>query len=104
MSLACPDYLYKQPPPGQEKAYRVPAPAILYLIPPDPRQFSRLTIALENFEDATEQFTNQFLTDHLKLEEARLVSDSYSNSRFPFTNPVRALNKMYGQPHQLALQ
>ncbi|XP_065118880.2 uncharacterized protein [Paramisgurnus dabryanus] len=90
----------------QEKTYKGPAPTIPFLTSADPRQFSRLKIALENIlpEDATEHFKFQILTDHLKLEEALLVSDSYSNSRFPFTNTMRALNKMYGQPHQLALQ
>ncbi|XP_067233763.1 uncharacterized protein [Chanodichthys erythropterus] len=90
----------------QEKIYRGPAPTIPYLTFPDPREFSRLRIALENIlpDDATEHFKFQILTDHLKLEEALLVADSYSNSRSPFTNTMRALNKMYGQPHQLALQ
>lgn len=36
--------------------------------------------------------------DHLKLE------DSYSHSRSPFSDTMRALTDMYGQPHQLALQ
>ncbi|XP_067274307.1 uncharacterized protein [Pseudorasbora parva] len=89
-----------------ERTYRGPAPTIPFLTSPDPREFSRLRIALENIlpDDATEHFKFQILTDHLKLEEALLVADSYSNSRFPFTNTMRALNKMYGQPHQLALQ
>ncbi|XP_052399676.1 uncharacterized protein LOC127946899 [Carassius gibelio] len=90
----------------QEKIYRGPAPTIPCLTSSDPREFSRLRIALENIlpEDATERFKFQILTDHLKLEEALLVADSYSNSRFPFTNTMKALDKMYGQPHQLALQ
>lgn len=32
------------------------------------------------------------------------MADLYSNSKFPFTNTMRALNKMYVQPHQLARQ
>ncbi|KAL0186159.1 hypothetical protein M9458_017829, partial [Cirrhinus mrigala] len=89
----------------QEKIYRGPAPTIPCLTSPDPREFSRLRIALENMlpDDVTERFKFQILTDHLKLEEALLVADSYSNSRFPFSNTMKALNKMYGQPHQLAL-
>ncbi len=58
----------------------------------------------QQHEDATEHFKYLILTDHLKLEEALLVSDSYSNSRLPFTYTMRTLTKMYGQPHQLALQ
>lgn len=94
------------PSSAQEKIYRGPAPTIPFLTSPDPRQFSRLRIALENIlpDEATEHFKYQILTDHLKLEEALLVADSYSNSQFPFTNTMRALNNMYGQPHQLALQ
>ncbi|KAL0195042.1 hypothetical protein M9458_008614, partial [Cirrhinus mrigala] len=90
----------------QEKIYRGPAPTIPCLTSPDPREFLRLRIALENMlpDDVTERFKFQILTDHLKLEEALLVADSYSNSRFPFSNTMKALNKMYGQPHQLALQ
>ncbi|RXN21410.1 hypothetical protein ROHU_023989 [Labeo rohita] len=90
----------------QEKIYRGPAPTIPCLTSPDPREFSRLRIALENMlpDDVTERFKFQILTDHLKLEEALLVADSYSNSRFPFSNTMKALNRMYGQPHQLALQ
>ncbi len=97
---------HQQPRSIQEKTYRGPAPTIPFLTAPDTREFSRLRIALENIlpEDATEQFKYQILTDHLKLEEALLVADSYSNSRFPFTNTMKALNKMYGQPHHLALQ
>lgn len=97
---------YVLPSSNQEKIYRGPAPTIPCLTSPDPREFSRLRIALENIlpDDASERFKFQILTDHLKLEEALLVADSYSNSKFPFTNTMRALNKMYGQPHQLALQ
>ncbi|KAJ8409871.1 hypothetical protein AAFF_G00209120 [Aldrovandia affinis] len=46
----------------------------------------------------------QNLTDHLKLEKALLVADSYSNSRYPFSDTMEALIKIYGQPNQLVLQ
>lgn len=42
--------------------------------------------------------------DHLKLEDALLVADSYSHSRSPFSDTMQALTDMYGQAHQLALQ
>ncbi|KAA8591960.1 hypothetical protein FQN60_017334 [Etheostoma spectabile] len=42
--------------------------------------------------------------DHLKLEEARLVADSFLNSPFPYSNTMAALNERYGQPHKLALK
>ncbi|KAJ8381465.1 hypothetical protein SKAU_G00022430 [Synaphobranchus kaupii] len=54
--------------------------------------------------NASERFRFQVLTDHLKLEEAQLVADSYCNSRYPFTDTMDTLTKMYGQPHCLALQ
>lgn len=65
-----------------------------------------MKIALENIlpDDATERFKFQILMDHLKLEEALLVADSYSSSKYPFSDTMAALNKQYGQPHQLALQ
>ncbi|KAJ8367129.1 hypothetical protein AAFF_G00330910 [Aldrovandia affinis] len=72
----------------------------------DAREFSHLRIAMENIlpEDAAERFKLQILTDHLKPEEALLVANSYSNSRYPFNDTMDALTKMYGQHHQLALQ
>ncbi|RXN14040.1 hypothetical protein ROHU_028875 [Labeo rohita] len=42
--------------------------------------------------------------DHLQLEEALLVADSYCNSTHPYTDTMQALIKMYGQPHKLVLQ
>lgn len=41
---------------------------------------------------------------HLKLEEATLVADSYCHSKLPYSETMAALNKQYGQPHQLVLQ
>ncbi len=38
------------------------------------------------------------------MEDALLVADSYSHSRTPFIDTMRALTDMYGQPHQLVLQ
>lgn len=72
----------------------------------NPREFSRLRIALENLlpHDASERFKYQILVDHLKSEDALLIADSYSHSRYPFTDTMAALNQQYGQPHQLALQ
>ncbi len=60
----------------QERIYRGPAPTIPILTSADPRQFSRLRMALENLlpADATERFKYQVLTDHLKVEEALLVA------------------------------
>lgn len=86
--------------------YRGPTPTIPDFGRDDPREFSRLKLALNNVlpEDASESFKFQILMDHLKLEDALLVADSYSHSRTPFSDTMRALTDMYGQPHQLALQ
>lgn len=90
----------------KEKTYRGPKPSIPTLATSDPREFSRLRMALENLlpVDATERFKYQILTDHLQLEEALLVADSYGNSAHPYTDTLQALIKMYGQPHKLVLQ
>lgn len=86
--------------------YKGPTPTIPDFVHPNPREFSRLKIALENIlpANATEKFKFQILTDHLKLEEALLIADSYSHSQTPFTKTMAALDLQYGQPHQLALQ
>lgn len=89
-----------------ESMYRGPTPTIPDFVHPNPREFSRLKIALENTlpASATERYKFQILTDHLKLEEALLIADSYSHSQYPFTRTMAALDQQYGQPHQLALQ
>ncbi|KAL0171405.1 hypothetical protein M9458_031716, partial [Cirrhinus mrigala] len=91
---------------AQEQRYRGPKPTIPSLTVADPRQFSRLRMALENLlpADASERFKYQILTDHLELEEALLVADSYCNSVRPYTDTMQALVKMYGQPHKLVLR
>lgn len=65
-----------------------------------------MKIALENLhpDDANKRFKFQMLMDHLKVEEALLVTDSYCNSKYPYSDIMAALNEQYGQPHQLALQ
>ncbi len=90
----------------QEQIYRGPKPTIPSLTAADPRQFSRLRMALENPlpADVSEHFKYQILTDHLELEEALLVADSYCNSVRPYTDPMQALVKMYGQPYKLVLR
>lgn len=75
---------YYEPPPTPEKTYRGPAPTTPFLTSPDPKEFSRLRIALDNIlsEDATEYFKFQILTDHLKLEEAFLVTTHTATQGF----------------------
>lgn len=93
-------------PISQENTYRGPTPTIPNFTKEDPREFARLKVALDNLlpADAKEHFKFQILMDHLKFEEALLIADSYSNSRYPYTHTMQALTELYGQPHQLALQ
>lgn len=90
----------------QERIYRGPKPTIPQFVYDDPREFSRLKMALDNLlpSDATEHFKYQILVDHLKLEDALLIADSYSNSLYPYSDTMAALTAQYGQPHQLALK
>ncbi|XP_048030334.1 uncharacterized protein LOC125279307 [Megalobrama amblycephala] len=93
-------------PPSQENTYRGPTPTIPNFTKEDPREFTRLKVALDNLlpADVTERFKFQILMDHLKFEEALLIADSYSNSRYPYSHTMQALTELYGQPHQLALK
>uniref|UniRef100_A0AAV2LF82 Gag protein n=1 Tax=Knipowitschia caucasica TaxID=637954 RepID=A0AAV2LF82_KNICA len=94
------------PPRVAEPLYRGPQPTIPKFINPDPSEFARLRIALENLLPAntTELFRYQILVDHLRLEEARLIADAYLNSSTPYTDTMAALHERFGQPHQLALR
>ncbi len=97
---------FSTPMPVQEKVYPGPKPRIPILIHRDPAEFARLKMSLENLlpTDATELFKYQILLDHLKLEEASLIADSYLNSATPYSDTRAALNKRFGQSHQLALK
>uniref|UniRef100_A0AAV2LXU6 Uncharacterized protein n=1 Tax=Knipowitschia caucasica TaxID=637954 RepID=A0AAV2LXU6_KNICA len=94
------------PPRVAEPLYRGPQPTIPKFINPDPSEFARLRIALENLLPAntTELFRYQILVDHLRLEEARLIADAYLNSSTPYTDTMAALHEKFDQPHQLALR
>ncbi len=86
--------------------YRGPAPKIQFLVHNDPMEFSRLKLALTNLlpTDASELFKYQILVDHVKLEEACLIADSFINSPQPYTDTMAALTEKYGQPHHVALK
>ncbi|XDV33330.1 hypothetical protein PO909_003765 [Leuciscus waleckii] len=93
-------------PHSSEYVYRGPTPTIPKFSRPDPSEFARLRIALENLlpPDGTELFKYQILVDHLKLDEAKLIADAFLNSPTPFTDTMVALHEKFGQPHQLALR
>ncbi|XP_052405908.1 uncharacterized protein LOC127951863 [Carassius gibelio] len=86
--------------------YRGPTPKIPLFIRNDPMEFSRLKLALTNLlpADASELFKYQILVDHVKLEEACLIADSFINSPMPYTDTMIALTEKFGQPHQVALK
>lgn len=92
--------------PVSELVYRGPKPTIPKFIQPDPSEFARLRLTLENLllPDSTELFRYQILVDHLKLEEAKLIADAYLNSPTPYTDTMRALYDRFVQPYQLALK
>lgn len=81
-------------------------PSIHNFCTKDPSEFNLLKIALENLlpPDATELFRYQILLDHLKLDEARLLADSYLNSPFPYSDTMCALNEWFCQPDKMALK
>ncbi|XP_052443419.1 uncharacterized protein LOC127985458 [Carassius gibelio] len=89
-----------------EKYYKGPSPTIPYFCTKDPSEFARLKIALENLlpPDSTEMFKYQVLVDHLKLEDACLIADSFLHSPTPYRDTMLALNERFGQPHQVALR
>lgn len=89
-----------------EKYYKGPSPTIPYFRTKDPSEFARLKIALENLlpPDSTEMFKYQVLVDHLKLDDACLIADSFLHSPTPYRDTMLALNERFGQPHQVALR
>ncbi|KAL6457425.1 hypothetical protein MHYP_G00343880 [Metynnis hypsauchen] len=93
-------------PSGVERYYRGPQPTIPYFRNKDPSELAHLKMALDNLlpPDSTELFKYQVLVDHLKVEEACLIADSYLNSSTPYTDTILALHERFGQPHQIVLQ
>ncbi len=87
----------------EEKEYRGPVPKIPLFIHRDPMEFSRLKLALTNLLPR-DVFKYQVLVDHLRLEEACLIADSYINSTKPYSDTMAALNEKFGQPHHVALK
>ncbi|XP_039529707.1 uncharacterized protein LOC120480545 [Pimephales promelas] len=89
-----------------EKYYKGPCPTIPFFRNKDPSEFARLKMALDNLlpPDSTEMFKYQVLVDHLKLDDACLIADSFLHSPTPYRDTMMALNERFGQPHQVALK
>ncbi|KAG7501900.1 hypothetical protein JOB18_009345 [Solea senegalensis] len=51
----------------------------------------------------TELYKFHILLDHLRLPSGRHIALSYAHDPQPFTKALAALERQYGQPHQLAL-
>jgi len=49
-----------------------------------------------------ELYNYHILLDHLRLPSARHTAHSYAHDPQPFTKALAALERQYGQPHQLA--
>lgn len=88
------------------KTSHCPTPRIPPLTSPDPRQFMRMKIGLENVlpQDATERFKFQILTNHLRCEEALLAANSFISSMQPYSAAMKELTRMYGQPDRILTQ
>lgn len=78
--------LEASPPAAAVQTYTWPRPTIPNFNSRDSSEFACLKIALGNLlpADGNELFMYQILVDHLKLEEACLVADSYLNSPTPY--------------------
>ncbi|KAL7834760.1 hypothetical protein SRHO_G00290070 [Serrasalmus rhombeus] len=72
-----------------------PQPTIAYFRNKDPSEFAHLKMALDNLlpSDSTELFKYQVLVDHLKIEEACVIADSYLHSSTTYTDTILALQK-----------
>lgn len=79
--------------------------SIFHLFHISPVRFVPLKLALGNLlpDDATELYKYQVLWDHLKFEEAHLITDSFLNSSWPYTDTMTTLTDRFGRAHQLAL-
>ncbi|KAK3509818.1 hypothetical protein QTP70_012157 [Hemibagrus guttatus] len=99
-------YSWNMNPAGQQTTYCGPMPTIPDFSTKNPGEFTWLRIDLGNLlpPDATELFKYQILLDHLRLDEACLVADSYLNSSTPYSDTKAVVNERFGQPHKLALK
>lgn len=93
--------------PGRRRVKGSSAPIPLF-VHKDTMEFSRLKLALANLlpADTTELFKYQILVDHVKLEEACLITNSFIfiNSPRPYRDTMAALTEKFGHPHHVALK
>lgn len=85
---------------------RVEGPSFPYFIHNDPHEFVMLKMAFTNLlpVEEPELYKCHILLDHLRLPAACHIALSYAHDPQPFTMALAALERQYGQPHQLALK
>lgn len=94
-------------PPGPSLPLQpVPIPALPKLVNDSEREFTDLKMALDHLlnphVELSEHYKYRVLMEQLVLEEARLIAQSCRHHAQPYTASMQALQREYGQPHQLA--
>ena len=84
----------------------VPVPELPKLVHDSEREFTDLKMALDHLLDPhtelLEQYKYRVLMEHLVLDEAKLIAQSCRYYAQPYTAAMEAIQRQYGQPHQLA--
>ncbi|KAL0151615.1 hypothetical protein M9458_051478 [Cirrhinus mrigala] len=84
----------------------VPVPSLPKLVNDSEREFTDLKIALDSLlnprTDLTEQYKYRVLMEQLVLDEAKLIAQACRHHPAPYSAAMTALQRQYGQPHQLA--
>ncbi|XP_026112361.1 uncharacterized protein LOC113091129 [Carassius auratus] len=108
-SVVCqppPPFPVYQPLPVTPQLQPVPIPALPKLVNDSEREFTDLKMALDNLlnphTELTEHYKYRVLMEQLVLEEARLIAQACRHHPAPYMAAMIALQRQYGQPHQLA--
>lgn len=92
--------------PAQPWTQPVPVPKLPKLEHDSEREFTDLKMALDCLlsphPELTEYYKYRVLMEHLILDEARMIAQSCRHYPQPYTAAMQALQRQYGQPHQLA--
>ena len=84
----------------------VPVPSLPDLVSDSEREFAELKMALDSLlgphAELSEHYKYHVLLEHLKLDEAQLIARACRHYTQPYTQAMLALQRQYGQPHQLA--
>lgn len=95
-----------QPVPAAPPLQPVPVPSLPKLVNDSEREFTDLKIALDNLlnphTELTEHYKYRVLMEQLVLDEAKLIAQACRHHPAPYTAAMAALQRQYGQPHQLA--